>query len=438
MPPRPLQIAFLTSEYVVPPDRLGGGLATYVQRAARGLVQRGNRVSVFCLSDRDAVWSDQGVDVHDVGSQLWRPLYGPARIVRPVVETRRSINNSVTLAKRLLAEHELLPLDVVQAASYEAVGIALCGNGGVPLVSRISSAPWLYRKAEGRRVSPLSPLVDWGERYQIRHSDQSFAPSELMVRAYSAARMPVPLLIRSPVDPQPEAQDESFYRSHLQGANYLLFFGALNKMKGIEVLSRAIGPLLQEFPDLHVVCIGKDYPATGKATFADMLLRQNARWGQRVRYFSSLPKEQLYPAISNAHGVLIPSLINNYPNTCLEAMQFGRIVVGTFGSSLEEMIVDGETGFLVKRGDVEDLQRGIRRLLHMTPTEKAEMEMRIHRAFKVMVAEDRIGQLLDFYRAVIQQFADASHRRPRAAAGLPPRVASPFKLWARILGEAGR
>ncbi|MFN2119782.1 MAG: glycosyltransferase family 4 protein, partial [Anaerolineales bacterium] len=311
-------------------------------------------------------------------------------------------------------------------------------NGTVPLISRISSAPWLYRKAEGRLVSPLSPLVDWCERYQIRHSDQSFAPSELMVRAYAAAGVSPPQLVRSPVDPRPEGQDDSFYRSHLDGLTYLLFFGGLNRMKGIEILSRAIGPLVEEFPQLRLVCIGKAHPASSGKSYADLLLRQNARWTDRVRYFPSLPKQQLYPVIRNACGVLIPSLINNYPNTCLEAMQFGRIVIGTYGSSLDEMIEDGETGFLVKRGDVRDLQAGIRRLLHMTPTEKVGMEERVRQAFEGIVAEDRIGQLLGFYQAVIDRFAATVHARPPVEGGLPPRVASRFELWMKILGQAGR
>ena len=438
MSPELLKIAFLTSEYVIPPDRLDGGLASYVQKAARGLVERGHLASVFCLSDRNADWSDHGVSVHEVLSQPWRPLSVLVRVMRPVVETRRSVRNSMTLAKRLLAEHGVRSLDVIQAASYEAVGIALCGNGAVPLVSRISSAPWLYRKAEGRLVSPLSPLVDWCERYQIRHSDASFAPSELMAQAYSGAQAHAPRLIRSPVDPLPEAQDDSFYRRQLTGLKYLLFFGALNRMKGIEVLSRAIGPLLEEFPGLHLVCVGKAHPATGGQSHAEVLLRENARWGQRVRYFPSLPKQQLYPVIRNAQGVLIPSLINNYPNTCLEAMQFNRIVIGTYGSSLDEMIDDGQTGFLVRRGDVQDLRRGIRRLLHLTPLEKSEMERRVRGAFEGIVAEDRIGQHLNFYRAVVDQFAATRDQRPAAEAGLPPRAETPFQLWMRILGEAGR
>jgi glycosyltransferase involved in cell wall biosynthesis len=53
--------------------------------------------------------------------------------------------------------------------------------------------------------------------------------------------------------------------------------------------------------------------------------------------------------------VVLPSLIDNLPNACLEAMALGKPVVGTRGASFEEMIRDGETGFLVPAGDAEAL-----------------------------------------------------------------------------------
>ena len=58
-------VGFLTSEYIISPTHLDGGLATYVQKAGRGLVQRGHRVSVFCLSDRNYDWMDEGVHVYE-------------------------------------------------------------------------------------------------------------------------------------------------------------------------------------------------------------------------------------------------------------------------------------------------------------------------------------------------------------------------------------
>jgi glycosyltransferase involved in cell wall biosynthesis len=49
--------------------------------------------------------------------------------------------------------------------------------------------------------------------------------------------------------------------------------------------------------------------------------------------------------------VVLPSLVDNLPNACLEAMALGKPVIGTSGASFEELLTDGISGFLVPPGD---------------------------------------------------------------------------------------
>ena len=433
MRPTHLHLGFCTSEYIIPPDRLDGGLATYVQKTARGLVARGHDASVFCLSDRDARWMDEGVHVYEIRAQPLRS--GPSRLWGQVLETQRTLENSCRLAAKLLEVHRERPLDVVQAASYQAVGIALCNNGVLPLISRISSSSPLYRRADGKAGSPLAVLTDWCELHQLRQSDRCFAPSELMVRCHSRSRGPHPTLLRSPVDAQTEALDDSFYERHLRGMKYLLYFGTLNRMKGLEVLSQVIGPMIKAFPDLHFAFIGRTGAPRDQQFFAEKVLRNNQEWLDHIHQFPPLPKNLLFPAVRHAHGVVIPSLIDNYPNTCLEAMQFGRIVVGTRDTSIDEMIVDGETGILVEKGSANSLQAGIKRLLELSPAARQAMEQRVQEAFQGIAAEDRLGNLIEFYCATIEAFNSA--RDHASTGGQQDRLARIRKrqLWFDVLGE---
>jgi glycosyltransferase involved in cell wall biosynthesis len=71
----------------------------------------------------------------------------------------------------------------------------------------------------------------------------------------------------------------------------------------------------------------------------------------------NLPHRQLYPIIAEARLVALPSLFDNSPNTCLEAMGLGKAVIGTNGTSFEELIVDGVNGFLVGPNDPEALAK---------------------------------------------------------------------------------
>lgn len=69
----------------------------------------------------------------------------------------------------------------------------------------------------------------------------------------------------------------------------------------------------------------------------------------------NLPHRQLYPIVAGARLVVLPSLVDNLPNACLEAMGLGRAVIGTAGASFEELITDGVNGFLAPPNDPEGL-----------------------------------------------------------------------------------
>ena len=401
-----LHIGFQTNEYIIPPDKLDGGLASYIQKASRGLVKRGHRISVFCLSDRNYDWIDEGVHVFEVLAEPRKISQVLRSISLPTAEIEKIFLNSSKLAKKLLEVNLKEPLDVIQAASYQAVGIAMCNNGSIPLITRASSLAAINRNAGvDKSANTLSAaLTDWCEIYQAENSDRTFAPSALMAKYYSLFSKADPLILRSPVDVYNENQDESFYGQNLKGMKYLLFFGTLNRLKGMEIISKSAGGLIEEYPDLHFVFIGRTHFAENNQSYADKIIQDNERWRKNLHYFPSLPKQKLYPVIRHAYGVLIPSLTDNYPNSCLEALQFGKIVIGTYESSLDEMIVDGETGILVKKDDVEGLQAGIRKLLALPFDQKREMEAKIIKTFDGIISEDRIGQLIDLYNDTILNY----------------------------------
>ena len=98
--------------------------------------------------------------------------------------------------------------------------------------------------------------------------------------------------------------------------------------------------------------------------------------------------------------ILIPSRIDNYPNTCLEAQALGKIVVGTRDSSLDEMVEDGVTGFLAEPGDSESLASAILRGLALSAEERKQMAERIQLLEKQRDPEECLQRLERFYRSV--------------------------------------
>ena len=68
------------------------------------------------------------------------------------------------------------------------------------------------------------------------------------------------------------------------------------------------------------------------------------------------------------------------------------------------MIEDGKTGFLMENGSSEDLKLSINKLLALTDGEYQDMKWAIIKKFEFVIKEDRLSQLINYYKEVIQQF----------------------------------
>jgi glycosyltransferase involved in cell wall biosynthesis len=82
--------------------------------------------------------------------------------------------------------------------------------------------------------------------------------------------------------------------------------------------------------------------------------RWSSRWGaQRSRVIRVGPqaKSRVHAILRRAEAAVLPSLVDNLPNTVIESLMLGVPVVGSTGSSIEELVEPGVTGELVPKGD---------------------------------------------------------------------------------------
>jgi glycosyltransferase involved in cell wall biosynthesis len=413
-----MHIGLLTPEYVTP-ENVNGGLANYLKKVAAALARRGHRISILLLSDHRAQWQDGAVTVHEIERVAAPERAHEIRVLGAVVPAGEEVLSSRRLAAAVWRIHRTEPFDLLQASSFRSPGYALRRNGRVPLVCRVSSYTPMVRSADGRRCRPSEYLTDWLELRQVLDADAAFAPSRLMADAFARNAGFEPEVLRTPADLSlTSGLDSSYYDAHLAGMPYLLFFGSLCRLKGTDLVAEIIPAIAQKHPRLQLVFVGRDNCMPDGSRVLDLLRSRAGEHAARVRYQPALAKPQLGPVIANALGALMPSRVDNYPNTCLEAQAFGVPVVGSRDSSLEEMISDGETGFLVQNGSAASLLEGIERLLRLTPDERLAMKAGILARAEAEQAEDRVGQLIAFYEGVIARFR-AQGTRDSAAASSP-------------------
>ena len=124
----------------------------------------------------------------------------------------------------------------------------------------------------------------------------------------------------------------------------------------------------------------------------------------QVRVLEPMRHEVLYPFLNAARVVALPSLIDNIPNTCLEAMAHGRVVVATTGSCFEQLIVDGRSGLLIPPDNVAALSEAIARAWTMSAAQRQAMGQEAQRRIDQLRPQQALPRLMEYYAQVIRRF----------------------------------
>jgi len=123
---------------------------------------------------------------------------------------------------------------------------------------------------------------------------------------------------------------------------YLLFVGRLRIRKGVEVLLAALAELRRSFPSavLRIAGGGEHGPALERRA-AELGL------GDAVVFLGSCDGPRVRRLLAGAAALVVPSIYEGMPLVVLEAMAAGVPVVASAVSGIPEVVVDGETGWLV-------------------------------------------------------------------------------------------
>ena len=399
-----MHIGFLTPEYVSSRS-LDGGLANYLKKTATALVNRGHQVTIFLLSDRDLIWFDNNVRIIEIKGENSFTRISRIPVVRELYLLYNQMLNSRKIAKKVMEIHKENHLDLLQQSSYLSLGNALLNNNQIPIVCRASSYSPFWRKAYGRSKSLYDIIMERLECRQMKESDAAFSPSNFIADVFSEKTGRKIPIIRTPLEiPLKDTSNDTFFNQYLKGRKYLLFFGTMSRIKGIDLIAEVIPRVLRKYPDIYFVFIGRDDGLPGGKKIQHLIAEPSKSLENHIFIHSAIPKSQLFSVISNAYGVLMPSRVDNYPNACLESQYCGIPVIGTYNSSLDEIIIDNKTGFLTQNDDVSSLYTAIIKILGMRPEQYEEMKSNIQSHIQKILNEDRIGQLIDFYNSVIVQY----------------------------------
>ncbi len=369
-----MHIAFLTTEYVTE-SVFDGGLANYLYRTALSMSQRGHSIEIFTQSETNETLVHARIRVHRI-----KPRTSWTRIVKRILgcstQTAHALVMGIQFRNCLLKAHAQDRFDIAQAASHRATALGIAHRFPVPVVIRASSyEPMLYAAANAQGTSStrdqriMTRLV----KYTLLHCAAVYTPSQFLAEGIESDINRKVHTIPPPFFIETQTVDPSICQTNLSEKRYILFFGTLNRLKGGAILAEAIPQILEKYRDLHFVFAGKTGKYDSTSTMLEYLVSKANSVAERVIVLGRLPHTQLYPVISNAFCAVFPSLVDNLPNALMEAMALGCPVVGSRGTSMDELIEDGVSGLLINPGSVDELIQAVDALVKMEKAQRNKL-----------------------------------------------------------------
>ncbi|GAK49907.1 glycosyl transferase group 1 [Candidatus Moduliflexus flocculans] len=340
----------LIINYEFPPIGGGGGIATYY--IARELAYKGHRVNVLTSHFRELRWRETIEDI-----EIFRV---------PVLRKRRDYCSVIEMASFILSSLPML-LYLVFTQKYDLIHIFF----GVPsgplgyIAKKLFGIPYIIRMGGGD-VPGFRP-------FQYKHLYKILKPAfnilwrnaDFLVANSDGLRdMAVKAFPSLPIQVIPNGVDlDRFTNGHARCPAEevrILFVSRLIRRKGLQFLIDAIPQIVKEAKYPFVIKIVGDGP--DKESFAAQA--EELGVGGYLRFLGYVDHGKLPEYYLDADVFILPSLAEGMPNVVLEAIGSGLPVVATRVAGNEELVCDGENGFLIEPRAVHALAESLIALIN--------------------------------------------------------------------------
>jgi glycosyltransferase involved in cell wall biosynthesis len=409
-----VNFCLISQEY--PPETNWGGIATYTQTLARQLVKMGQRVHVVTLAEGEEYTADDlGVTVHRVSRTPQVP-YAQAELNSP---NHGVLNFSQRVYEKVKEIYQKEPIDVIEAPETCAQALLTFKRMDEPVkITRLHTPFFWVRHLNNMPETPEHIVRDQLEKLQIDFSSAVTSPTgamaEVVRNQWGTENIEV---IPNFFNLKTYVPDVSVYEQHLKELDYVLFFGRLEYRKGVRLLAQALPEIFSKHKKIAMAFIGSDSTYHSKSMKAT-ILKQLRAYDERVKLIDNIPHAALYPIIEKSRFIVLPSLWENFPYTCIEAMALGKTVVASNSGGFPEIIEDGKDGILFPPGDVEALKTSIFQCLESVDLDR--MGKKAKEKASKYDAEKIVGQMLEFYESLK---ADETKRKKKSNGQEPLKVA---------------
>jgi glycosyltransferase involved in cell wall biosynthesis len=175
------------------------------------------------------------------------------------------------------------------------------------------------------------------------------------------------------------------------------YIGRIMPEKDLETWLRAAAVVAGKYPGAHFVLVGEGRDGITQRQLQSLA----ATLGIAQRVIFTGYRENLLPAYASLDLFMLSSRREGLPNSILEAMAMGLPVVTTDVAGAKELVIDGQTGFVLPQGDGHGLAHATLAL-----ADNDSLRARMGRAGRARVEREfsftqRLQRIEELYRRML-------------------------------------
>lgn len=418
-----MNIWLITSEL---PEYLSGGIGRYIINYAYALAEAGHKVLIL---SRMAENCDRKLakNIRLVG---FIPLYEYRNAPNPDGRTSSHPSYpynvlgywgglSFQVAEEIinLLDKEEIP-DIIECQEYGGIAYFLLQRKliedsplkNIPIVIFMHGATFDLSEAnQTARYKFPEYWIGQMEKFCLLAADSVVAPSNYVINRVeeelhcrlNAICIPLPYQMK-------EIEPINHIEKNSTDTKALLYVGRLELRKGVLKLLYVCNHLWEQGVTFKLILIGGDTKIDQSArTVGEVIYKKYSHKIEdgSLELLGELPYSEVLCKIKEAWGYIIPSVWENFPNTCIEGMIVGQLMLGSTDGGQAEMIQDGISGFLFDWNKKDDLEEKIVKLLNIDELKRKEMsENARKRIYSICSPEIVIPKRVEHYKNVIANY----------------------------------
>ena len=326
-----MHIAFLTPEYPHAKTSNSGGIGTSIKNLAVALAKKNCLVTVIVYSQKEStVFEEEGVTIHHIGDRKYH--------FAKWFWHRKYIQN---YCNRIIKEQNI---DILEAPDW--TGITAFMSFRIPLVIRFHGSDTYFCHLE-KRYQKWKNF--WFEKLAVQGAKAFIAPTTFAgalskklfgIKNKTIQTIHYGLELEKFENPHPEIYEKGL----------ILYIGTIIRKKGVFELPEIFNLVLQQHPEARLALIGGDSSDIAtKSQSTWQLLQEEFQESDRkqVRYLGKIPYNEVQDYIKKANICLFPTFAETLGMVTIESMAMQKPVVNSNIGWANELIIDGESGFLV-------------------------------------------------------------------------------------------